>query len=68
MKYAMMRAIAEQYPQYDIASNKGYRSPSHLKALNEIGPCELHRKTFSPVWNALHPQEALLAAAREKQP
>lgn len=55
----MMRAIADQYPQYDIASNKGYRSPKHLAALQTIGPCALHRKTFAPVWDALHPQEVL---------
>ena len=63
---AMMREIAAQYPQYDIASNKGYRSPTHLKALNEIGPCDLHRRTFAPVWNALHPQEALEFMAEEE--
>jgi ribonuclease HII len=55
----MMRAIADQYPLYDIASNKGYRSPKHLAALKAHGPCELHRKSFAPVWDALHPQELL---------
>jgi ribonuclease HII len=55
----MMREIAGQYPLYDIASNKGYRSPKHLSALKEHGPCELHRKSFAPVWQALHPQETL---------
>jgi ribonuclease HII len=55
----MMREIADHYPQYDIASNKGYRSPKHLAALKEHGPSELHRRTFWPVWNALHPQEVL---------
>jgi ribonuclease HII len=55
----MMRAIADRYPLYDIQSNKGYRSPKHLAALKEHGPCELHRLTFAPVWQALHPQEEL---------
>lgn len=55
----MMTAIAEQYPLYDIASNKGYRSPKHLTALKLHGPADLHRKSFAPVWNALHPQEEL---------
>jgi ribonuclease HII len=55
----MMRAIADSYPLYDIASNKGYRSPKHLAALKEHGPCELHRKSFAPVWQSLHPQEEL---------
>jgi ribonuclease HII len=55
----MMTEIAAQYPLYDIASNKGYRSPKHIAALKAHGPADLHRKTFAPVWNALHPQEEL---------
>jgi ribonuclease HII len=62
----MMREIADQYPLYDIASNKGYRSPKHLAALKEHGPCELHRRTFAPVWDALHPQELLGFMADEQ--
>jgi ribonuclease HII len=55
----MMTEIAERYPLYDIASNKGYRSPKHLAALKTHGPVDLHRKSFAPVWNALHPQDVL---------
>jgi ribonuclease HII len=55
----MMTDIAAQYPLYDIASNKGYRSPKHIAALKAHGPVDLHRKSFAPVWNALHPQEEL---------
>lgn len=57
----MMTEIADKYPQYDIASNKGYRSPKHIAALKQHGPSDLHRKSFAPVWNALHPQEELFA-------
>lgn len=34
------------YPGYDFASNKGYGSARHIAALKEIGPCEIHRRTF----------------------
>lgn len=34
------------YPGYGFASNKGYGSSDHIKALKEIGPCEIHRRTF----------------------
>jgi ribonuclease HII len=61
-----MAEIAPQYPQYDIASNKGYRSPKHIAALKTHGPSEMHRKSFAPVWNALHPQEELFAADSEQ--
>lgn len=47
------------YPEYDLASNKGYRSPKHIKALRSIGPTPLHRQSFAPVWLAAHPQEML---------
>src|SRR5436309_9279274 len=46
----MIRRWAPVYPEYDLASNKGYRSPKHLAALNELGPTPLHRLSFAPVW------------------
>ena len=47
------------FPVYGLASNKGYSTPRHLKALREHGPSPLHRQSFAPVWNAPVPQEAL---------
>ena len=47
---AMIRRWDPVYPQYDLASNKGYRSPRHLAALKEHGPTPLHRLSFAPVW------------------
>ncbi len=43
---ALMVAYDEEYPGYDLASNKGYASPSHIAALNERGISPIHRKTF----------------------
>lgn len=34
------------YPQYNWIKNKGYATKDHQKALNEYGPCPLHRKSF----------------------
>ena len=54
----MIRRWAPVYPQYDLASNKGYRSPKHLAALKEFGPTPLHRLSFAPVWMCnVAPQE-----------
>jgi ribonuclease HII len=47
---AMIRRWDPIYPEYDLASNKGYRSPKHLAALKEHGPTPLHRLSFAPVW------------------
>lgn len=37
------------HPGYGFFSNKGYATPDHLRAINEIGPCDLHRRSFAPV-------------------
>jgi ribonuclease HII len=50
---AEMCELDKQYPLYGFAQHKGYASPEHLAALKEHGPCEIHRKTFEPVWAAL---------------
>jgi ribonuclease HII len=42
----MMVEYDKIYPGYDFASNKGYGSAKHIQALKEIGPCEIHRRTF----------------------
>lgn len=39
----------EQYPEYGFDRNKGYGSRHHLMALEKIGPCPLHRYSFSPI-------------------
>src|SRR5258708_4094467 len=54
---AMIRRWDPVYPQYDLASNKGYRSPKHLAALRDYGPTPLHRLSFAPVWMCATPQE-----------
>jgi len=53
------------FPEYGLASNKGYSTPRHLKALREHGPSPLHRQSFAPVWNAPVPQEVLAFMLQE---
>ena len=50
---AEMCELDGRYPLYGFAQHKGYPSPEHLAALRQFGPCEIHRKTFEPVWAAL---------------
>jgi ribonuclease HII len=45
----LLRELDAVYPQYGLASHKGYATPVHRKALVEHGPCALHRRTFAPV-------------------
>ncbi len=42
----MMCEFDRLYPGYEFASNKGYGSETHIKALNERGPCPIHRRSF----------------------
>ncbi len=37
------------HPGYAFDRNKGYGTPDHLQAIEEIGPCHLHRRSFAPV-------------------
>jgi len=41
-----------QYPGYGLASNKGYATAGHRRALAELGPTPLHRFSFRPVAEA----------------
>ncbi len=41
-----MVRLAKIFTPYNFASNKGYGSKVHLKALKKYGPCEIHRRTF----------------------
>lgn len=42
----MMVAYDEIFPEYGFASNKGYGTAVHTKALREIGPTPIHRRSF----------------------
>ncbi|MDO5044206.1 MAG: ribonuclease HII [Coriobacteriia bacterium] len=43
---SIMRMSELDYPGYSFAKSKGYASPEHIKAIQTLGPCEYHRKTF----------------------
>lgn len=47
------------FPEYGLASHKGYSTPQHLAVLRELGPTPLHRQSFAPVWNNPVVQEVL---------
>lgn len=46
---ALMRDLARQYPQYGFELHKGYGTARHRAALEQWGPCSLHRRTYRPV-------------------
>jgi len=46
---ACMRTWDAIFPEYGLATHKGYATPEHSKALRELGPTPLHRLSFEPV-------------------
>jgi ribonuclease HII len=36
------------YPGYGFAQHKGYGTPQHLAAIQTLGPCPIHRRSFTP--------------------
>ena len=42
-----MKAIAEEFPQYDWQSNKGYPTKKHRAAIKGYGISPYHRKSFT---------------------
>ena len=42
----IMKEMDAKYPGYGFAENKGYGSAGHIKAIKELGPCPIHRKSF----------------------
>ena len=45
----LMVAMDATHPGYGFARHKGYATPEHLAALQQLGPCIQHRRSFSPV-------------------
>ena len=41
--------IPRDWPGYGWETNKGYGTRQHCRALDELGPTPLHRRSFAPV-------------------
>jgi ribonuclease HII len=50
---ARMCELDQRFPGYGFAQHKGYPVQEHLRALRTIGACEVHRRSFAPVREAL---------------
>ena len=44
---ALMDALDHEYPGYGLARHKGYATPEHQEAIRRLGPCAIHRRSFS---------------------
>jgi len=41
-----MVAMDAEHPGYGFADHKGYSTPAHSAALNDLGPCRQHRFSY----------------------
>jgi ribonuclease HII len=46
---ALMRELDGAYPGYGFAAHKGYGTRQHMQAIQNLGVCPIHRRTFSPL-------------------
>lgn len=42
----LMTTLDEKYQGYGFAKHKGYGTKMHVEKLKELGPCDIHRKSF----------------------
>lgn len=45
----LMCRLALLYPQYGFENHKGYGTREHCEALQQYGPCPVHRRHYAPV-------------------
>jgi ribonuclease HII len=58
----IMATHAADFPGYGWETNRGYPTPDHRRALSELGPTPLHRRSFALV------REAVARAAQPRLP
>jgi ribonuclease HII len=56
---ASMRRYHRRFPGYGFATNVGYGTREHWSALNRLGPCSIHRRSFYGV-TGFGPQDGVV--------
>lgn len=55
----MLIELDREFPGYGFAVHKGYNTPDHLAALDRLGPCEHHRRSFVTISSRLRDDESV---------
>lgn len=45
----LMEEYHKEWPHYGFAQHKGYGTSNHLSAIEQHGPCPIHRRSFEPI-------------------
>lgn len=59
----LMQDLDLEYPGYGFARHKGYGTRDHLRALRELGPSPIHRRSFRPVAELIPQAGSLFSVA-----
>jgi ribonuclease HII len=59
----LMTRYDRLYPGYGFAEHKGYATPTHKRALRELGPSPIHRMSWAPIRAVLANGHLPVAAA-----
>lgn len=57
-----LRDLHQDYPDYGFDRHSGYPTVAHREALERLGPCPQHRRSFGPVARALAAREQEMGA------
>ena len=49
----LIASVGARWPAFGFVQHKGYPTAVHIRSLNRLPPCPLHRRTFGPVRRAL---------------
>ncbi|MDM3870276.1 ribonuclease HII [Porticoccus sp. W117] len=52
-----MIAFEDTYPGYGFSAHKGYATQQHTDAIRQLGPCDIHRRSFEPVKGMLEVEQ-----------
>jgi ribonuclease HII len=64
----LMSELDARHPGYEFRAHKGYSTPTHQRALEALGPCIEHRRSFAPVRAELVKRGLLPEASAEAAP
>jgi len=65
---ALLREWDSEFPQYRLASNKGYPTAEHRASLQKFGPSPIHRRSYAPVAAVSRPAEPRLPLPGPQEP
>lgn len=57
----IMCRVEKSFPGYGFAKHKGYGTRTHIEAINSLGLCKIHRKSYDPARSILEAQGILFS-------